>query len=89
MCCPPPNTPRSGDQYENLKKAHEVGGKIKDSVGGRVSSQAIADEAQVTMLYKTEFENYRASETFVFGVKDGKARLVFYEVKGLPGLSLD
>jgi len=72
-----------------LQKAHEVAGKVKNSVGGRVGSQAMGDEAQITMLYKTEFENYTASETFVFGVKDGKARLKFYEVKGLPGLSLD
>ena len=41
------------------------------------------------MLYKTGFENYTASETFVWGVKDGKARLKFYDVKGLPGVSLD
>jgi len=72
-----------------LQKAHDVAGKVKDSIGARVASQGFGDEAQITMLYKTEFENYRASETFVFGVKDGKARLKFYEVKGLPGVSLD
>ena len=72
-----------------LQKAHEVAGKVKNSIGARVGSQSYGDEAQITMLYKTEFENYRAAETFVFGVKDGKARLKFYEVKGLPGVSLD
>jgi hypothetical protein len=72
-----------------LQKAHEVGGKVKNSVGGRMGSQGIGDEYQITMLYKTEFENYTASETFVWGVKDGKARLLFYDVKGLPGVSVD
>src|SRR5215471_7611555 len=72
-----------------LQKAHEVAGKVKDSVGGRISSQTMGDGYQVTMLYKTEFENYRASETFVWGVRDGKAWLKFYEVKGLPGVSVD
>jgi|SRR5215469_4541685 len=72
-----------------LQKAHEIAGKVKNSIGARVGSQSYGDEAQITMLYKTEFENYRAAETFVFGVKGGKARLKFYEVKGLPGVSLD
>jgi hypothetical protein len=72
-----------------LQKAHEVGGKVKDSVGGRISSQTMGDGYQVTMLYKTEFENYRTSETFVWGVREGKAWLKFYEVKGLPGVSMD
>jgi len=72
-----------------LQKAHEVAGKVKDSVGGRISSQTMGDGYQVTMLYKTEFEKYRASETFVWGVREGKAWLKFYEVKGLPGVSMD
>jgi len=72
-----------------LQKAHEVGGKVRNSVGARVGSGSYGDEGQITMLYKTEFENYNASETFIFGIKDGKARLKFYEVKGLPGVSLD
>ena len=72
-----------------LQKAHEVAGKVKDSVGGRISSQTMGDGYQVTMLYKTEFENYRTSETFVWGVREGKAWLKFYEVKGLPGVSMD
>jgi hypothetical protein len=72
-----------------LQKAHEIAGKVKDSVGGRLGSQAFADEDQITMLYKTEFENYKVSETFVWGVKNGQARLKFYEVKGLPGVSMD
>jgi hypothetical protein len=72
-----------------LQKAHEIAGKVKNFVGARVGSQAFGDEAQITMLCTTEFENYKAFETFVWGVKDGKARLKFYEVKGLPGVSMD
>jgi hypothetical protein len=72
-----------------LQKAHDVAGKVKASVGGRVSSQTMGDGYQVTMIYKTEFENYPASETFVWGVREGKAWLKFYEVKGLPGVSMD
>jgi hypothetical protein len=72
-----------------LQKAHEVGGKVKDSIGARVSSQSNGNESQITMVYKTEFENHRASETFIFGVREGKAWLQFYEVRGLPGVSLD
>jgi hypothetical protein len=74
---------------EYLRKAHENGGNVKNSVGGRVSSQSTGDEAQITMLYKTEFENCTAAETFVWGVKEGKARLKFYEVRGIPGVSMD
>jgi hypothetical protein len=72
-----------------LKRAREIGGKVKDSVGGRVASQAEGAEHQITMVYRTEFEHYNVSETFVFGVKDGKARLKFYEVNGLPGVTLN
>ena len=72
-----------------LQKAHEVAGKVKDSIGGRLSSQNAGNEAQITMLYKTEFEHYKAVETFIFGVREGKAWLQFYEVRGLPGVSLD
>jgi len=74
---------------EYLKKAHEIGGKVQSTTGARLGSQNMGDTAQVTMLYKTKFEKGQGSEMFVWGVKDGHAKLMFYEVKGLPGLSLD
>src|SRR5262249_13208933 len=72
-----------------LQKTHEIGGKVKSTIGGRVGSQSFSEEAQITMIYKTDLENYRASANFLCGVRDGKAKLKFYEVKGLPGVTLD
>jgi hypothetical protein len=72
-----------------LKRAHEKGCKIKSTTGGRLGSQVMGDMTQVTLLYKTQFEQGTGSETFVWGVKDGRAILMFYEVRGLPGVNLD
>ena len=69
-----------------LEKVFETVGKVTSSQQGVGSVQNMAGEAQVNLMYMTEFANTSASETFVFRVKDKRARLVFYEV-GLKDLS--
>jgi hypothetical protein len=68
-----------------LKKAHDLLGKVTSTNQVTGSVQNMADEAQISLVYLTDFANEQAPETFVYRVKDRRARLVFYEVaaKGL------
>ena len=68
----------SGKGY--LAKAHDLMGKVHSSRQAVGTVQNMAGEAQISLTYLTEFANSSASETFVFRVKDKKAKLVFYEV---------
>ena len=68
----------SGKTY--LQKVHEILGKVTSSAQGTGSVQNQAGEAVINLMYITEFANSQAPETFVFRVKDKRARLIFYEV---------
>ena len=68
----------SGKGY--LEKVHELLGKVTSSRQAVGSVQNMAGEAQINLTYLTDFANTQAPETFVFRVKDKRARLVFYEV---------
>ena len=68
----------SGKRY--LEKVHEIMGRVTSSRQAIGSVQNMAGEAQINLTYLTEFANSAASETFVFRVKDKRAKLVFYEV---------
>ena len=68
----------SGKGY--LEKVHGIMGRVTSSRQAIGSVQNLAGEAQINLTYMTEFANSAASETFVFRVKDKRARLVFYEV---------
>jgi len=63
-----------------LEKVHETLGRVTSSAQGTGSVQNQASEALINLMYITEFANSQAPETFVFRVKDKRARLVFYEV---------
>ena len=63
-----------------LEKVNEILGRVKSSNQATGSVQNMAAEAQINLMYMTEFENGPAPETFVFRVKDKRARLIFYEV---------
>ena len=74
----------SGKAY--LEKVHEALGRVTSSLQGTGSVQNMAGEAQINLMYMTEFANAQAAETFVFRVKDKRARLIFYQV-GFKDLS--
>ena len=74
----------SGKGY--LVKVHEMLGRVTSSRQGTGSVQNQAGEAQINLMYLTEFTNAQAPETFVFRVKDKRASLVFYQV-GLRDLT--
>jgi hypothetical protein len=68
----------SGKAY--LQKVHEMLGRVTSSKQATGSVQNMAGEAQINLVYMSDFANSQAAETFVFRVKDKRARLVFYEV---------
>ena len=68
----------SGKAY--LQKVHDLLGRVTSSAQGTGSVQNQAGEALINLMYMTEFANSQAPETFVFRVKDKRARLIFYEV---------
>ena len=74
----------SGKAY--LEKVHEALGRVTSSSQATGSVQNQAGEAVINLMYITEFANSQAPETFVFRVKDKRARLIFYEV-GFPDLT--
>jgi hypothetical protein len=74
----------SGKAY--LEKVHEALGRVTSSSQATGSVQNQAGEAVINLMYITEFTNSQAPETFVFRVKEKRARLIFYEV-GFPDLS--
>jgi len=77
------------DAESYLKKVREFAGKVTKSVKVTSSVQNMGDEAQVTLAYMTQFEQAQGTESFVFRVKDRRAKLMFYEVRfgvGFGGL---
>jgi hypothetical protein len=86
---------QSSEEFKNdktsipyLQKAHEIMGRALDSAQATGSVNNFADEAQITLVYVTDFEQGKTAETFVYRVKNREAKLVFYEVKG-PDLTKD
>jgi len=77
------------DAESYLRKVREFAGKVTKSAKVASSVQNMTDEAQVTLAYLTQFEQAQGTESFVFRVKDGRAKLMFYEAKfgvGFGGL---
>ena len=74
--------------FENayLKKVHDTLGKVTKSNQVTGSVQNYGDHAVITLVYLTDFSPNRATETFVWRVKDKRASLMSYEA-GFPGLS--
>lgn len=73
------------DTKDFLKEVHDVLGKVKSTNQAAGSVQNMSDEAVITLTYSTAFQNGGASETFVYRVKDRKAKLIFYDAKA-PGV---
>jgi hypothetical protein len=71
---------------EYLEKVHDLLGKVKSTNQVTGSVQNMDKEAQINLVYMTEFAKGQAAETFVFRVKDKHASLILYEV-ALDGLS--
>jgi hypothetical protein len=65
-----------------LRKASETMGRVLESQGATASVQNMKDEAHITLVYLTQFEQGKTAETFVYRVKDREAKLIFYEVNG-------
>jgi hypothetical protein len=74
---------------EYLNKVHSNGGKVTSSKVLTSSVQNMGNEAEITLYYVTEFNGKKSNENFVWVVKDGKARLAFYQVNGVPGIRND
>ena len=63
-----------------LEKVHEKLGRVTSSKQVTGSVQNMEGEAQINLMYMTEFANSQAPEQFVFRVKDRKPKLIYYEV---------
>jgi hypothetical protein len=74
----------TGKEY--LERIHDMLGKVKETNQVTGSVQNMGTEAQINLVYMTEFAKGQAAETFVFRVKDKRASLILYEV-GLDGLT--
>jgi hypothetical protein len=68
----------SGKEY--LEKVVDLLGKVKSTNQVTGSVQNMGTEAQINLVYMTEFTEGQASETFVFRVKDKRASLIHYQV---------
>ena len=71
-----------------LEKVHETMGRALQSTQGTSSVQNMGDEAAITLVNITVFEQGKTAETFVYRVKNREPKLTFYEAKG-PGLTKD
>ena len=65
-----------------LQKASDTMGRVLTSTPGTGNVQNMTDEAQITLVYITTFEQGKTAETFVYRVKNREAKLIFYEVEG-------
>ena len=66
---------------EYLERVRDQLGKVTDTKQVTGSVQNMDTEAQINLVYLTEFsKGGEAPETFVFRVKDKKATLILYEV---------
>ncbi|HEU4387336.1 MAG TPA: hypothetical protein VFV34_06030 [Blastocatellia bacterium] len=65
-----------------LQKAYDTMGRVVSSDVATGNVQNSKDEANITLVYVTTFEQGKTSETFAYRVKDRDAKLIFYEVAG-------
>jgi len=68
----------TGKDY--LEKVHDLLGRVTATNQVTGSVQNMESEAQINLVYMTDFAEGQAAETFVFRVKDKRASLILYEV---------
>ncbi len=71
--------------YEFMESLRRKAGKIKGSSQQAFNTQSSLTRTTITLTYETNFEQVEAKEVFTFAVKDGKARLLGYDVRPREG----